>query len=308
MARVAGELGIPYSLSTAGSVPIEEAGRHNAQGAQAGLNSNSGATDAEGLRWFQLYLPQEKDNALAISLLERAHASGFEACIMTVDTWQLAQRWLDQSVSNYGFYRGIGNDLGLSDPAFLRKLDTLGIDPAKDPKAAGRAWIDSIWHGKAQTWERAAWARDQWRRISGNKPFLIKGIQSVADAKKALDIGCEGIVVSNHAGRQVDGAVGSLEVLPAIVDAVGDKMEICFDSGVRTGADVFKALALGAKVVMIGRMWIYGLSIQGEVGVRHVLRSLLSDFDILMNVGGFRSISEIDRSAIKHQRELGPRL
>lgn len=227
---------------------------------------------------------------------------------MTVDTWQLGWRHLDINNSNYGFYKGIGNDLGLSDPAFQKKLATLGIDPKKDPKAAGRAWIDSIWHGKAHTWEKAAWARDQWRRISGNKPFLIKGIQSVADAKKAQDIGCEGIVVSNHAGRQVDGAIGSLEALPSIVDAVGDKMEICFDSGVRSGADVFKALALGAKVVMVGRLWIYGLSIQGEVGVRHVMKSLLSEFDILMNVGGFRNIKEIDRSAIKHQTELVPRL
>lgn len=215
---------------------------------------------------------------------------------------------MDQALGNYGFYKGIGNDLGFSDPVFRKTLERLGIDPEKDLKAAGRAWIDSIWHGKAHTWEKAAWAREQWRRISGNKPFLMKGIQSAADAKKALEIGCEGVVCSNHAGRQSDGAVGSLEVLPEIVAAVGDKMVVCFDSGVRSGSDVFKALALGAKVVMIGRMWVYGLSIQGEEGVRHVLKSLLAEFDILMNVAGFRSIAEIDRSALRHQAELVPKL
>lgn len=165
-----------------------------------------------------------------------------------------------------------------------------------------------VWHGKAHDWKKAAWAREQWRRISGNKPFLIKGIQCVEDAKKALEIGCEGIVVSNHAGRQVDGAVGSLSVLPEIVRAVGDKMEICFDSGVRSGADAFKALALGAKVVMVGRVWIYGLSIMGEEGVRHVMKSLLSEFDILLNVGGYRNIKEITRDAVRHKQEMGPRL
>lgn len=215
---------------------------------------------------------------------------------------------MDIELANYGFYRGVGNELGFSDPVFLKKLDAMGIDPAKDPKAAGRAWIDSVWHGRSHAWPKAAWAREQWRRISGNKPFLIKGIQCVEDAQKALEIGCEGIVVSNHAGRQVDGAVGSLEVLPEIVRAVGGKMTICFDSGVRCGSDVFKALALGADLVMVGRMWIYGLSIQGEEGVRHVMKSLLAEFDILMNVSGYNSIQDIKRDAVRHISELPPRL
>ncbi|CAO1627533.1 unnamed protein product [Parajaminaea phylloscopi] len=306
VARVAGELGLPYSLSTAGSAAIEDAGEHNVRGAAHGVETQSGAQSADGLRWFQLYLPH--DDELAISLLERAHESGFDACIMTLDTWQLAWRHNDIALSNYAFFRGVGCDLGFSDPVFRRRLEEMGIDINRDPKAAGRAWIDSIWHGKAHDWNKAAWAREQWRRISGNKPFLVKGIQCVEDAKRALDMGCEGIVVSNHAGRQVDGAVGSLEMLPAIAQAVGDKMVVCFDSGVRCGADVFKALALGAKVVMVGRLWVYGLSIQGEVGVRHVMKSLLAEFDLLMHLSGHTSVADIRRESLRHVSELPPRL
>jgi isopentenyl diphosphate isomerase/L-lactate dehydrogenase-like FMN-dependent dehydrogenase len=307
VARVAGELGIPYSLSTAGSVPIEEAAAHNVQGAAKGIESQSGATDPNGLRWFQLYIPN--DDELCISFLQRAHDSGWEAAVCTLDTPMLAWRHQDVAIGAYAPYKGVtGHEIGLSDKVFQRRLAALGIDPVKDPKAAGRKYIDTVWHGHTFDWERVKWAKEQWHRISGNKPFLVKGIQSVEDAKKSLEIGCQGIVVSNHAGRQVDGAVGSLEVLPEIVDAVGDKLVVCFDSGVRGGSDVFKALALGAKLVMIGRLWIFGLSIGGEQGVRHVLKSLLAEFDILMNVGGFRSIKEIDRSALRHKKELGPRL
>ena len=126
----------------------------------------------------------------------------------------------------------------------------------------------------------------------------MKGIQSVEDAKKAVEVGCDGIVVSNHAGRQVDGAIASLDALENIVAAVGDQTYIMYDSGVRGGSDVLKALALGAKFVWVGRLWVWGLSIMGEAGVRHVMKSLLADFDILMNVGGFQNIEQIDRSAL----------
>ncbi len=142
------------------------------------------------------------------------------------------------------------------------------------------------------------WLIETWKRISGGKPFCIKGIQSVEDAKKCVEIGCDGIVVSNHAGRQVDGAIASLDALENIVEAVGDKTYIMYDSGVRDGADVFKALALGAKFVFVGRLWVWGLSIMGEAGVRHVMKSLLADFDILMNVGGFQNIGQIQKDAI----------
>lgn len=178
---------------------------------------------------------------------------------------------------------GIGTEIGLSDPVFQKRLKELGIDPKKDMKAAGRHWIDQVWHGKAFSWNDIPAIMSQWKKTSGGKPFLLKGIQNVQDAKHAVELGCDGIVVSNHSGRQVDGAIGSLDVLAEIVDAVGNQTVVCFDSGVRGGADVFKALALGAKLVMIGRLWIYGLSIQGEEGVRHVTKSLLADFDILVS-------------------------
>jgi hypothetical protein len=145
-------------------------------------------------------------------------------------------------------------------------------------------WIDNVWHGRAHTWEKMPWLMKTWKELSGGKPFCIKGINHVEDAKKACDLGVDGLVVTNHAGRQVDGAIASLDALENIVAAVGDRTYIMFDSGVRGASDVVKALALGAKFVFVGRLWVWGLSIMGEHGVRHVMKSLLADLDILMNV------------------------
>ncbi|KAH8786189.1 FMN-dependent dehydrogenase [Hyaloscypha finlandica] len=281
VAKVAKELNLPYCLSTAGSNPIEDVG----------------AANGAGPRFFQLYMPH--DDELTISLLTRAHKSGFSACILTLDTWQLAWRHHDEAESNYAFYHGIGADLGLSDPVFQKRMKEKGIDPKKQPNEAGAMWIDNVWHGRAWSWEKMPWLMEQWRKISGGKPFCLKGIQSVADARKAVELGVDGIVVNNHAGRQVDGAIASLDALEKIVDAVGDKTYIMFDSGVRGAADVFKALALGAKFVFVGRLWVWGLSIKGELGVRHVMKSLLADFDILMNVAGFQSVDQITRDSIE---------
>jgi isopentenyl diphosphate isomerase/L-lactate dehydrogenase-like FMN-dependent dehydrogenase len=200
VAKVAGELGLPYCLSTAGSQPIE----------------NVGAANGDGPRFFQLYMPH--DDELTRSLLQRAVDSGFTACILTLDTWQLAWRHDDVATSNYAFYHGTGADLGLSDPVFQKRLREKGIDPATQANEAGALWIDNVWHGRAHTWEKVKWVMGLWKDISGGKPFCLKGIQSVEDAKKAVEIGCHGIVVSNHAGRQVDGAVASLDALEKIVD------------------------------------------------------------------------------------------
>jgi hypothetical protein len=152
VARVAGELGLPYSLSTAGSCSIEDAAAHNDQGAQLGKEQERGSIDSKGLRYFQLYLPH--DDELATSLLQRAADSGYDACIFTVDTWQLGWRHEDIRLGNYGFYKGIGTELGASDPVFRRKLDEWGLDPVKDTKEVGRKWIDSVWHGKAFDWSK----------------------------------------------------------------------------------------------------------------------------------------------------------
>lgn len=200
VAKVAGELGLPYCLSTAGSQPIEDVGNAN----------------GNGPRFFQLYMPH--DDELTVSLLKRAWDSGFDACILTVDTWQLGWRHHDVQTSNYAFYHGIGADLGLSDPIFTKRLAQDGIDPRTMPNEAGAKWIDNVWHGRAHGWEKIPWLVKTWKAMTGGRPFCLKGLQSVEDARKAVDVGCDGIIVSNHAGRQVDGAVASLDALENIVD------------------------------------------------------------------------------------------
>ncbi|KAK8853027.1 hypothetical protein IAR55_003728 [Kwoniella newhampshirensis] len=275
--KIAGELNIPYCLSTAGSQPIEEVARVN----------------GKGPRFFQLYCPHDEE--LEDSLLQRAWDSGFDVCIFTLDTWQLAWRHNDIAESNYAFYRGIGAEIGLSDPVFRKRISEHGLDPEKieDMPKIGELWIDQVWHGKAWTWEKVPKLVEKWRRISNGRPFLLKGIQHPDDARKAMEMGCDGVVCSNHAGRQVDGAVGSLEMLPEVSQSVGDKGTVLFDSGIRTGADVFKVCA---KAVLVGRLYVFGMAIAGESGVRHVMKSLLADFDILMNCAGVNKVSEIDKS------------
>ncbi|KAI0791536.1 L-lactate dehydrogenase [Irpex lacteus] len=292
-ATIAGELGLPYCLSTAASQSIEDVAAANDKAAETRNESNSvhaydgpNGGNAKSPRFFQLYMGH--DDEVTLSLLNRAWKSGFDVLMLTTDTWQLGWRPTDINIANYVFYYGgtVGNEVGASDPAFIKKY---GKEFEKD---SGK-WIDSsVWHGKAHTWDKIKWLIEQWNRISGGRPFVIKGIQNAQDALKAYEVGCAGIVVTNHAGRQVDGAVGSLEVLPEIVEAVGDKLTILFDSGIRTGSDVFKALALGAHAVMIGRLYVWGMAHEGEVGCRHVLKSLLADLDITMTVAGYRSIKE----------------
>ncbi|KAL1958451.1 hypothetical protein VTO42DRAFT_4315 [Malbranchea cinnamomea] len=282
-ARVARELGLLYCLSSAGSCSIEQVAEANG---------------GDGLRWFQLYMSPDDEQVL--SMLQRASENGYTACVLTTDTWQIAWRHDDLYMGNYAFYHDHGaGDLGLNDPVFLKRLAEAKIDAEKEPRRAGAKWIDEhIWHGRAHTWEKMPWLIREWKRISGGKPFVLKGILTVADAKKAVEIGVDGIIVSNHAGRQVDGAIASLDALEKIVDAVGDKTAVMFDSGIRSASDVFKALALGAKFVFVGRLWVWGLGIQGEVGVRHIMKSLLAEFDILMNVSGYPRIEDISRDAI----------
>ncbi|KJY02252.1 l-lactate dehydrogenase like protein [Zymoseptoria brevis] len=287
VAKVAKELNLPYCLSTAGSQPIEDVGKAN----------------GEGPRFFQLYMPH--DDELTVSLLKRAVESGFSACILTVDTWQLGWRHDDVAASNYAFYHGIGADLGLSDPVFQKRSREAGIDPKTNPNEAGAKWIDNVWHGRAHSWEKIPWLMRTWKELSGGKPFALKGIQDVRDAKKCVELGIDGIVVSNHAGRQVDGAIASLDALEKIVDTVGDKIYIMYDSGVRGASDVFKALALGAKFVFVGRLWVWGLSIMGEHGVRHVMKGLLADLDIMMNVAGCQRVDQIDRDWLDSQPKGG---
>lgn len=169
---------------------------------------------------------------------------------MTLDTWALAWRPLDLDEAYLPFIAGVGHQVGFSDPVFCRKFEQM--HPGKSVKdnlvLARQEWEKDVFSGAGHTWEDIKLLKKEW-----DGPIVLKGIQHVEDAKLAVEAGVQGIVVSNHGGRQMDGAIGSLEVLPEIVDAVGDQVTILFDSGIRTGVDVIKALCLGAKGVLIGR-------------------------------------------------------
>jgi isopentenyl diphosphate isomerase/L-lactate dehydrogenase-like FMN-dependent dehydrogenase len=261
VARAAAALGLPVILSTASSHTLEEV-----------------AACADGPRWFQLYWPKSRD--LAVSLLERAAAAGYSTLVVTLDTWMLGWRPADLDLGYLPFLRGIGVANYFSDPAFQAGLARRVED---DLKAAVLHWADQF-ADPAKTWDDLAFLREHWQG-----PIVLKGIMHPDDARRAVDEGMDGVLVSNHGGRQVDGAIGALDALPAVVEAVGDRTTVLLDSGLRTGADLVKALALGADAVLLGRPYIYGLALDGEAGVRHVLRSLLADFDLSLALSGHRT-------------------
>ncbi|WBB62239.1 lactate 2-monooxygenase [Streptomyces sp. WMMC500] len=264
-ARAAAALGIPMVMSTASSYSIEE------------VAEASGA----GPRWYQLYWPN--DDEVCASILARARAAGFTALVVTLDTWTLAWRPHDLDTAYLPFIRGVGTAVAFSDPAFRAGL---AKPPEEDLGAAVLRWVP-MFTGTDRTWDRLPFLREHW-----DGPILLKGIQHPDDARRAADAGLDGVVVSNHGGRQVDGAVAALDMLPEVAEAVGDRVEVLFDSGVRTGADVLKALALGARAVLYGRPYAYGLAHGGEEGVTHVLRSLLADLDLTLGLSGHRSVRE----------------
>ncbi|KAJ6113323.1 hypothetical protein N7523_006640 [Penicillium sp. IBT 18751x] len=283
LAQVCAEEGVPYTMSTASTCPVEDVAK----------------ASGDGKRWYQLYWPQ--DNDITLSLLNRAKTNGFSVLVITLDTWSLAWRPADLDNAYVPFIKGIGCEVGFSDPVFRAKFETeSGTKIEDDIVSASRAWLGQIFASEPHTWENLAFVRKHW-----DGPMVLKGIQHVEDAKMALKYGCDGIVVSNHGGRQVDGAIGSLDVLPEIVDAVGDKMTVLFDSGIRTGVDVVKALCLGAKAVMVGRPVIYGLGINGREGARQVLKGLLADFWQSMGLSGIRTVSECNRAMIRKVQHAG---
>jgi lactate 2-monooxygenase len=266
VARAAAATGTPMVMSTASTTPIEAVG----------------AASGDGARWYQLYWP--KDRTVARSFLDRAAAAGFSALVVTLDTRQLAWRPRDLDQAYLPFIQGVGTQVYMSDPAFQAGLAT---PVAEDPVAAFLHY-SGMFGDTSLTWNDLAWLREQW-----DGPIVLKGIQSVGDARLSVDAGMDGIIVSNHGGRQVDGAIGALEALPAIATAVGSDITVLFDSGIRSGADIIKALALGAKAVLLGRPYAYGLGLGGEDGVRHVIRALRTDFEITMRVAGFASLADL---------------
>jgi lactate 2-monooxygenase len=266
VARAAASVGVPMILSTASSEPLE-----------AVAAANDG-----GQRWYQLYWP--KDRAVGASLLGRAQAAGYGVLVVTLDTRILGWRPRDLDNGYLPFLEGVGIQNYLSDPAFQ----------AGQPAAAGDDLqtavlrYTQIFGDLSLTWDDIPFLRDNW-----NGPIVLKGVLSVADALRAWQSGVQGIVVSNHGGRQVDGAIAALDALPGIARAVGSKMAVLFDSGIRGGADMLKALALGAQAVLLGRPYVYGLALGGQAGVRHVLRALRTDFELTMRLAGLATLTEL---------------
>jgi lactate 2-monooxygenase len=267
VARAAAALGLPMVVSTAATTTLEEVA----------------AAGGDAPRWYQLYWP--KDRELATSFLERAAAAGYRALVLTLDTHQMGWRPRDLDNAFLPFLQAVGNQNYLADPVFLRAVGG-AVDEDNRP-AALRHWA-STFGNPALTWDDLGFLREHWEG-----PIALKGILHPDDARRAVEAGMDGIVVSNHGGRQVDGAVASLDALPAIVAAVGGRVEILLDSGIRTGADVVKALALGACAVLVGRPYVYGLGIAGEAGVRHVLRCLLGELELTLSLSGATSPAEL---------------
>ncbi len=280
VARAAAAQGVPIILSTAASTAMEEVAE----------------ASGDGQRWYQLYWPKER--AVAASLMGRARAAGYTVLVVTLDTRTLAWRPRDLVHGYLPFLRGIGIQNYLSDPAFSAGLSS----PADgdDLSAAILRWTQ-IFGDTSLTWDDLPFVRQHW-----DGPIVLKGIMSVPDAIRAASAGMDGIVVSNHGGRQVDGAVGALDALPAVADAVGSRLTVLFDSGVRGGADMLKALALGAQAVLIGRLYAYGLALGGEAGVRHVLRALRQEFELTMRLSGLASLSELGPDCLQRQPGTRP--
>ncbi|MFH9821077.1 lactate 2-monooxygenase [Streptomyces sp. NPDC017230] len=278
-ARAATAQGVPFIFSSSSSTPMEEV-------AEAAGN---------GERWFQLYWA--KDREITKSFMERAQACGCAALMVTLDTWLLGWRPSDLDQAYMPFLHGVGAANYFTDPAFVAGLDR----PVEEDLPAAVTHFFRMSGDPGKTWEDLAFLREHWKG-----PIVLKGIQHPDDARRAVDTGMDGVVVSNHGGRQVNGAVGSLDVLPAVVEAVGEHLEVLFDSGVRTGDDVFKAMALGARAVLLGRPYVYGLALDGQSGVEHVVRTLLAEFELTLALSGFTTAEELDPQCLVRAPGAGP--
>ncbi len=270
-ARAAAALGTPMIASTNSHFSLEE------------IAEASG----EAPRWFQLYWAN--DRRLVESFVGRAERAGYGAIVVTVDTfipgWKprdLQQAWLP-------FLNGMGVANYFQDPVFREALEKT---PEEDQGAATGHFL-GVQANPSLTWDDLAWLREQTEL-----PILVKGIQHVDDAREAVRRGLAGIIVSNHGGRQVDGAIASLDALPAIAEAVGGQLAVLFDSGVRGGADVLKALALGADAVCLGRPYVWGLALDGQAGVETVLKMVLAELDLTMALCGLIRLEEIGEDTI----------
>jgi 4-hydroxymandelate oxidase len=266
VARAAAAAGTVMTLSTMASTTIEEV-----------------AAAASGPKWYQLYCYSDK--AVTERLVKRAGAAGYEALCLTVDVPRLGRRERD-------FRHNLGFPDDVIPANFLREVDITAI-PLENQGSALSAYAASLLD-PTLTWDDV-----DWLRSLTTMPVVLKGILSPEDARMAAEHGASAIVVSNHGGRQLDGVPAGIEALPAIVDAVGDRMEVLVDGGVRRGTDVLKALALGARAVMIGRPYIWGLAVDGESGVARVLEMLRAEFELAMALSGVTSVAQITRALVR---------
>jgi lactate 2-monooxygenase len=294
--------GIPFVASSQASYPLEQIARAN----------------GNGCRWFQLYWSARDE--IARSFVARAEAAGYSALVVTVDTTELGWRPRDLNRGYLPFMAGRGIANYVSDPVFMKieaeddglqgmrpavrfglirsVLELLGSWPEGALKGlrSGPGMVRTIrkfvalYSRPGLTWDDLPRLRE-WTRL----PILLKGIVHPDDARRALELGVDGVIVSNHGGRQVDGAIGALDALPRVVDAIDGAIPVLFDSGIRTGADIIKALALGARAVLVGRPYAYGLALGGEGGVRAVIANLAADLDANLGLSGHRTLSELDR-------------
>ncbi|WP_267381238.1 MULTISPECIES: alpha-hydroxy-acid oxidizing protein [unclassified Sphingomonas] len=263
-ARAAAETGVPLIASTLSNDPLEDVA--------------AACGDTPGL--FQLYTPKDKD--LAASLVSRAEAAGYKGIVVTLDTWVTGWRPRDLNVANFPQLRGAVLRNYFTDSVFRARL---AKPPEQDPAAAIQAWAQTF--GKVLTW-----ADMPWLRSLTTLPIVLKGICHPDDARRAVGEGADGIYCSNHGGRQANGGIAAIDLLPAVVEAAGD-VPVLFDSGVRSGTDIVKALAMGARAVGVGRPYAYGLALDGAAGCAHVLRCLLAEADLLMAVNGYPTIADV---------------
>jgi isopentenyl diphosphate isomerase/L-lactate dehydrogenase-like FMN-dependent dehydrogenase len=239
-------------------------------------------------RWYQLYWPD--DRALTKSFVQRAEAAGYSAIVITLDTKLLAWRPRDLQNAYLPFLKGQGIGNYTSDPVFR---DGLEQPPETDMMPSIGRWSE-LFSDKSVTWDDVAYLRECTKL-----PIVVKGVLHPDDARLAIDHGIDGVIVSNHGGRQVDGSVGALEILPEVVHAAAGKLAILFDSGIRTGADIVKAIALGADAVLIGRPYVWGLGLEGEAGVEEVLRRILADFDLTVALCGATSLADLNADLLR---------
>ena len=270
-ARAAAAIGVPMLQSTAATHNLEEV-------AQA---------LGETPRWYQLYWSKDPD--FNVSLIQRAERAGYEALVVTLDTTLLAWRPADIQNAYLPFLLGQGLGNYLSDPAFRRSLP----DPPEENILAAIMRFTQIFTNPALSWQDLAWLRAQTKL-----PIVLKGIMHPDDGLQAIDCGMDGLIVSNHGGRQVEGARAALNALPGVVAAVDGRIPVLFDSGIRRASDVFKAMALGARAVLLGRPYIWGLALNGQAGVEEVLRNFIADLDLTLALSGHSSYRELDPTAL----------